>query len=128
SIPKNHNIPWLKASELGHRPSGQRVRIAGLLSLVQRPPTAKGFAFLSLEDEAGMFNVVLIPAIYEQFRLTIARHSLLEIIGRLEKAEGVINIRAERILPLKFETEPEEKTSLSTSQGSARIGERTSHS
>jgi DNA polymerase-3 subunit alpha/error-prone DNA polymerase len=91
---------WTRAADLTNLPHGRRVRIAGLLSLVQRPPTAKGFAFLNLEDESGLFNVVLLPKIYEQFRLVVAFHQLIEIVGRLESVNGVLNIKADTLRPL----------------------------
>jgi DNA polymerase-3 subunit alpha/error-prone DNA polymerase len=91
---------YSKATELAHLRAGQWVRIAGLLSLQQRPPTAKGLAFLTLEDETALFNVVLMPDIYEKFRLVIADHPLLEISGSIEKKDGVIHIRARDIRPL----------------------------
>ncbi len=86
-----------------HMPDVQNnyyVRVAGLLSLQQRPPTAKGFAFLTLEDETGTFNIILMPKIYEQFRLVIIHHPLLHIYGKLQKVAGVINIKAEIVRPL----------------------------
>lgn len=91
---------WCRACDFKHQPAGRRIRVAGLLSMLQRPPTAKGFAFLSVEDESGIFNVVLMPEVYEKFRLVIAFHQLIEIVGRLEKANGVINLKAESLAPL----------------------------
>jgi error-prone DNA polymerase len=85
---------FTKAVQLPHLSNGARVRIAGLLSLQQRPPTAKGFAFLTLEDETGLINIVLLPHIYEQFRLEILANPLLHVCGTLEKVEGVLNIKA----------------------------------
>ncbi len=91
---------FTKAEHMENLKNGQYVRVAGLLSLQQRPPTAKGFAFLTLEDESGTFNIVLLPKIYEQFRLIIIHHPLLHIYGRLEKVSGVMNIKAEIIKAL----------------------------
>jgi DNA polymerase-3 subunit alpha/error-prone DNA polymerase len=88
------------AADLTKARHRQFVRIAGLLSLLQRPPTANGVAFLTLEDETSSFNVVLMPDIYEKFRLIIGEYSLLEIRGTIEKKEGVIHVRAQQILPL----------------------------
>ncbi|MGZ3724042.1 MAG: helix-hairpin-helix domain-containing protein, partial [Bdellovibrionales bacterium] len=85
---------FTKASRLPHLQNGSRVRVAGLLSLQQRPPTAKGFAFLTLEDETGLLNIVLMPQVYEKFRLEMLANPLLHICGTLEKVEGVINIKA----------------------------------
>lgn len=79
------------------------IRVAGLLSLQQRPPTAKGFAFLTLEDETGFFNIVLMPEVYQKFRLVIADNPLLEIKGTLESIDNVYNIKAEELRPLPVE-------------------------
>jgi len=98
---KQRNSPgFTKAVHLDKLNNGARVRVAGLLSLQQRPPTAKGFAFLTLEDEGGLINVVLLPEIYKQFRLVIVYNPLLDISGTLEKANGVINLKAKQIRAL----------------------------
>ncbi|MGE4130563.1 MAG: DNA polymerase III subunit alpha [Bdellovibrionales bacterium] len=95
--------PFVLANRLPDMKNGSRVRIAGLLSVQQRPPTAKGFAFLTVEDETGLINVVLRPDIYQQFRLILIYHPLLHICGFLEKAGDVINIRAEVLKALPVE-------------------------
>ena len=86
--------PFATAAQIGHFAHGARVRVGGLLSLQQRPPTAKGVAFLTLEDETGLINVVIMPDLYPEVRLIIAHHPLLHVCGTLEKVAGVINIRA----------------------------------
>lgn len=91
------------AAELPQLRNGARVRVAGLLSLQQRPPTAKGFAFLTLEDESGLINVVLTPNVYQEVRLTILHYPLLHVGGTLEKVSGVLNIKARFIHPLPVE-------------------------
>jgi DNA polymerase-3 subunit alpha/error-prone DNA polymerase len=100
SLPAKHGFST--AADLPQSRHRQPVRIAGLLSLLQKPPTAKGVAFLTLEDEFASFNVVLMPDVYEKFRLIIGEYSLLEIRGSIEKKEGVIHIRAQQILPLNL--------------------------
>jgi DNA polymerase-3 subunit alpha/error-prone DNA polymerase len=90
------------AQDLGSLRNRQWVRIAGLLSLQQKPPTAKGVAFLTMEDETGNFNSVLMPEIYEKYRLVIGEHSLLEIRGPIESKDSVIHIRAQHIQPLQL--------------------------
>ncbi len=92
--------PFVTTTDLVSKKNRDWVRIAGLLSLQQRPPTAKGIAFLTLEDEFANFNVVLMPDIYEKFRLVVADYSLLEIRGPVEKKDGVIHVRAQDIRPL----------------------------
>lgn len=94
--------PLVRALDLERHPQGRRLRLAGLISLVQRPPTAKGFAFVSLEDESGIFNLVLTPDVYEKFRLILAHHPLLIATGRLERAQGVFNLKVEHLAALKW--------------------------
>ncbi len=98
---RRHRAPgFTKAEHLHKLRNGERVRVAGLLALQQRPPTAKGFAFLTLEDETGNMNIVIVPQIYDQFRLVMVYNPLLDITGVFEKANGVINIKAKTIKPL----------------------------
>jgi error-prone DNA polymerase len=63
----------------------------------QRPGTAKGFVFLSLEDETGIANVILTPDIFEQNRVVVTRSRFLRIEGRLQHQDGVIHVKALRI-------------------------------
>jgi DNA-directed DNA polymerase III PolC len=100
---QNNSTPYTKANDLLRMRDRQKVRIAGLLSLMQRPPTAKGFCFLTLEDETGCFNVVLLPQIYEAFRLVISSHVLLEIKGHVERQGRVIHIKAAELRALQIE-------------------------
>ena len=103
-IERARNSPaFTKAVNLGELRNGAPVRVAGLLSLQQRPPTAKGFAFLTLEDETGTFNIVLLPDVYERFRLVLLAGPLLHITGTLEKVEGLLNIKAREIRGLPVE-------------------------
>ena len=90
----------LSAQELERSGSNRRVRMAGRVICRQRPGTAKGFVFLSLEDETGIANVILTPDIFEQNRLIVTRSRFLLIEGTLQNQEGVIHVKAERIEPL----------------------------
>lgn len=96
-------VPYYIASEQKKLRHGCKIRVAGLLSLIQKPPTAKGFCFLTIEDETGIFNIVLKPDIYKKFRDVLYSCSLLEIQGTLENVAGVINIKAENILEIRKE-------------------------
>lgn len=100
SLERKNSVPFTKARQLVHLPNGTRLRVAGLLSLQQRPPTAKGVAFITLEDETGLINVVLMPEVYKEHRLILIYYPLLHICGTLEKVQGVVNLRAQFIKPL----------------------------
>jgi DNA polymerase-3 subunit alpha/error-prone DNA polymerase len=88
---------YTRAREVPLQRHRSRLRLAGLLSLLQKPPTAKGFCFLSLEDETGVFNIILEPVVYEKYRLLLFESPLLKIEGILESAQGVFNIKARHI-------------------------------
>jgi len=96
----------LSAQELEHSGSNRPVRIAGRVICRQRPGTAKGFVFLSLEDETGIANVILTPDVFEQNRLIVTRSRFLTIEGKLQNQEGVIHVKAERIEPLHCALNP----------------------
>jgi len=95
---------WLAvpARSLQRLPHGQRVRVAGCVIARQRPGTAKGFVFLSLEDETGIANVIVDPKLFETTRVTIVTEPFLLVEGRLQNQQGVISVKAERIVPLKL--------------------------
>ncbi|MDP1857543.1 MAG: OB-fold nucleic acid binding domain-containing protein, partial [Gemmatimonadaceae bacterium] len=80
---------------------GERVAHAGLVICRQRPGTAKGFVFLSLEDETGILNVVVTPKRFERQALMISTTPLLLIRGTLQVEQGVVNLRAEHFRPLR---------------------------
>ncbi len=69
----------------------------------QRPGTAKGVVFISLEDETGVANAIVSAELFEQLRLRISEETFLEIRGVLQKVDGVIHIKAREILPLLAE-------------------------
>ncbi|HTO98207.1 MAG TPA: hypothetical protein VMK66_14255, partial [Myxococcales bacterium] len=84
------------AGELPRLRNGSRVRAAGLCIVRQRPGTAKGFVFLSLEDETGISNIVIDPPTFEKNRRPILASSLLVVEGRLEKQDGVTSVKGDR--------------------------------
>ena len=90
----------LSATELLRCPGNQPVRIAGCVIARQRPGTAKGFVFLSLEDETGIANVILTPDVFERDRMVVTRSRFLWIEGTLQNQDGVIHVKAQRIAPL----------------------------
>ena len=100
--PMAYRRAWLtamgirRASDLRGIPSGKRLRIGGCVIVRQRPGTAKGFVFLSLEDETGISNIVIDPPTFEKNRRPILASSLLIVEGRLEKYDGVVSVKGDR--------------------------------
>jgi len=88
------------ASELKSIPSGQRLRIGGCVIARQRPGTAKGFVFLSLEDETGIANAIVTPDILQSNRVLLISERFLMVEGILQNQDNVISVKAERVLPL----------------------------
>ena len=94
------------ASRLPSIKNGQRVKVAGEIIVRQRPLTAKGFLFLSLEDETGISNIVVKPPVFKKNRETLVNHPFLLIGGTLQNADNVISILADRFWPLEIREAP----------------------
>jgi error-prone DNA polymerase len=90
----------LRAIDLPRGRHGRRVRVAGAVITRQRPGTAKGFVFLTLEDETGIANIIVQPDLFSAHRSVIVGEPYLLIEGTLQIQEGVTSIKAERVLPL----------------------------
>jgi error-prone DNA polymerase len=95
---RQHRI--LSAQELRERKDGEFVRTAGCVIARQRPGTAKGFIFLSMEDESGIANVIITPDLYERQRLLVTRSKFLMAEGLLQNQDGVIHVQAMRLREL----------------------------
>jgi len=95
----------LPAAKLREIPDGTFVRTAGHAIVRQRPGSAKGYCFVTLEDETGLSNAVLTPDITMRFRIPLHQASLLEISGPLQRVDGVIHVRARKVAPLDLEAE-----------------------
>jgi error-prone DNA polymerase len=78
------------------------VQVAGLVIIRQRPSTASGIVFLSLEDETGIANLVVMPDVYERHRPLVRGASFIEAEGRVEKSGGVVNVRVRTMAPLSL--------------------------
>jgi DNA polymerase III alpha subunit len=87
----------LPAGRLDEPPAGARVTVAGLVLVRQRPGTAKGVIFVTLEDETGVCNVVVWAQTYERFRRAVIAGRLLRVTGRLQREAGVVHVVAEQI-------------------------------
>lgn len=90
------------AAELARLPNGQRVRTAGCVIARQRPGTASGFVFLSLEDETGIANAIITPDLFDQHRFLLVRERFLLLEGVLQNLDGVISVKADRVAPLRI--------------------------
>ena len=90
----------LRAIDLPRARAGRRVRTAGMVITRQRPGTAKGFVFLTLEDETGIANIIIRPDLYASSKLVVVESSFLLVDGVLQNQDGVTSIRAERLQPL----------------------------
>ena len=89
-----------RAIDLGQAKHGSTVRIAGNVICRQRPGTAKGFVFISLEDETGVSNAIVTPDLFEQTRLLLTEEPFLAIEGEVQNTDNVVLIKAQKILPL----------------------------
>ena len=84
---------------------GARVVVAGMVVCRQRPATAQGFLFLTVEDELGLLNVIIRPNIYERFRPTLRTEPFVTIKGLLQRQDDVVNLVATSVVPLRVSHE-----------------------
>jgi error-prone DNA polymerase len=87
----------LRAIDLPRERNGRRIRVAGTVITRQRPGTAKGFVFLTLEDETGISNIIVRPDVFAAQRLAILEEPFVMVEGLLQNQEGVTSVRAERV-------------------------------
>jgi error-prone DNA polymerase len=88
------------------RRDGAGVRVAGAVICRQQPATAKGFVFVSLEDETGIINVIVPPALFQTVRATLISEPYLVISGVLQNQQGAISVKASHVAALRLEAEP----------------------
>jgi error-prone DNA polymerase len=91
----------ISASDLENIPDGKVVRIAGCVIARQRPGTAKGFVFLSMEDETGIANAIITPQLFEREHVVIVHEQFLVIEGQLQNQDNVISVKAQQIRALR---------------------------
>jgi single-strand DNA-binding protein len=95
--------PWprpphcLTARQLDLPPGGSRVAVAGIVICRQRPGTAKGVIFVTLEDETGTVNVIVWAKIFERYRRAVIAGRCLKVTGRLQREGDVLHVVAERV-------------------------------
>jgi error-prone DNA polymerase len=89
-----------RASDLPQAKHGGTIQIGGNVICRQRPGTAKGFVFISLEDETGVANAIVTPDLFERFRLVITEEPFLLIEGEVQNTDNVVLVKARKISPL----------------------------
>src|SRR5262249_46578964 len=89
------------AADLGRIPDGTRVEVAGGVIVRQRPGTAKGFFFVTLEDETGFANAIITPQVFAQHRTILTTAPSLVIGGKLQNQDGVVSLKADSFAPLR---------------------------
>jgi error-prone DNA polymerase len=92
------------AGILKHLPDGKSVEVVGAVIVRQRPGTAKGFVFLSLEDETGVANIIITPQLFERDHTVVVHHAFLQIRGFVQNQDGVVSVKAARIEPFELAT------------------------
>jgi error-prone DNA polymerase len=109
--PMAHQRAWLDtmkvtpAGDLRKMRNGRWVKVAGWVIVRQRPGTAKGFVFLSLEDETGISNIIVTPQLFEKYRLPLVNFPFLLIEGVLQHQDNVVSVKARRIESLEMKVE-----------------------
>ena len=91
----------LSSGELARAEDGSTVEVAGMVVARQRPETARGIVFMTLEDELGVVNVIIPKRVYERHRPTVRSAVMVRARGRLERREGVVNVLVESVEPLE---------------------------
>jgi len=90
-----------RAADLSDGRHGDRVKVAGVVIVRQRPGTAKGFMFLTLEDESGLANVIAMPAFVDENRTVLVSAAAVVVEGRLQIQDDVTSVKATRVVPIE---------------------------
>jgi error-prone DNA polymerase len=99
------SLGYVPARELATLNSGRRVEVSGIMLVRQRPGSASGVVFATLEDETGVSNIIVWPKIFEKFRRTILGSRLLGVKGKLQIESGVIHVIAGKLTDLSIHLE-----------------------
>ena len=108
--PEMNKLRVITAAGLASIPNGRLVRVAGNVIVRQRPGTAKGITFMSLEDETGIANVVIMPDLFERQKREILSHPWVTVEGQLQNVDSVIHVLASRVMPLAWPKEVSERS------------------
>jgi error-prone DNA polymerase len=99
----------LSAAELRETPHGKPAVVAGCVITRQRPGTAKGLIFVTLEDETGNANIIVMPDVYSQDPAVVLHERFLKVQGTVQNQDGIVHLKAQKILPL-FVTDAESRS------------------
>ncbi|HYU97869.1 MAG TPA: error-prone DNA polymerase [Pyrinomonadaceae bacterium] len=91
-----------RAIDMQQLRDGSLISVAGWVIVRQRPGTAKGFVFLTLEDETGVANVIITPQLFDKYRLVLVDHPFLLITGKLQNQDRVFSVKAKSVRALSF--------------------------
>jgi error-prone DNA polymerase len=91
----------LSAAELRESPHGKQAMVAGSVITRQRPGTAKGLIFITLEDETGNSNIIVMPDLYSSDPLVVLHERFLKVKGVVQNQDGIVHLKAQKIMPLK---------------------------
>ena len=91
---------FVAASEVNKMDNGRTIQVAGIVAHRQRPNTANGIIFMTLEDETGLLNIVVKPHTFERQRQTILQHNLLKVTARIQRDGDSISLLASHFSPL----------------------------
>ena len=91
----------LSAAELREEPHGKQAVVAGSVITRQRPGTAKGLIFITLEDETGNSNIIVMPDLYSSDPLVVLHERFLKVKGVVQNQDGIVHLKAQKIMPLK---------------------------
>ena len=101
--PQLADLGVLTTAELESQPHGARARVAGRIEIVQRPPPAKGIAFVSIEDEHGLANLLLFPDSYQRNRRALRASPVIIAEGEVQRERGAMHLITERIVPVQID-------------------------
>jgi error-prone DNA polymerase len=94
---KMRSLNIKSAAQLRAMPHGRRAMIAGAVITRQRPGTASGLIFLTLEDETGNANVIVMPHVYEKYREIVLEPKFILVSGLVQNQDGIVHLKAEHV-------------------------------
>ena len=101
-----HRMNIKSAAEMRAMPDGKRATVAGAVITRQRPGTASGLIFLTLEDETGYANVIVMPHVYEEYRQAVLEPKFIRVSGTVQNQDGIVHLKAEHVEALSVSAAP----------------------